>query len=242
VHPFRPEAEIDKSPSRRQIAAMTHTSRTDRVVALYLKDCDVPDLAARAVTHAAAIAFASVADCITIARDGTLDPAAAARQCIGGLEMVDVRIRPASAASGGGRIRRLHIRVPGKLAALDILARHLKLPIARREDHPATILADRVIEEYAGIAHADMSDYLAVAEDGTAQLDLRRTRRAQLAALRELVVEQHIERAGGLAPVLLSWRLKLAPKQRALAALARYGGVLGTASPARLEEPGATRH
>lgn len=222
---------------------MTHTSRTDRIVELYLKDCDAPDLAARAVTHAAAIAFASVADCITIARDGTLGPAAAAdRQRMAGLETFDVKVRPAPAASGGGRIRRLHIRLPGKLAALDILARHLKLPIARREDHPATILADRVIEEYACIAHADMADYLAVADDGTAQLDLGRTRRAQLAALRELVVEQHFERAGGLAPVLLSWRLKLAPKQRALTALSRYGGVSGTASPARLKEPGATTH
>lgn len=281
--------------------------------------------ASHVVARYAAIAFASVADYIVIAPDGTIeaDPAAIDAERMGALDAFDVRERPVSKKAGGGRIRRIRIRLVDKLVALDALARLLGLFVARNEDHfrhrPAELrvfpapapetgteqesppplfagagptaarrarfvaeflrhgdatrayiaagfkntasagrnawklsadpairaaieagrlrmarrhaISDRrVIEEYARIAFADVTHCLD-SRDGVTRLALHDAQPEDLAALRELVVKQHIERADGGPPVTLSWRLKLARKDRALDALVRHRGLFSKTKP-----------
>ena len=92
--------------------------------------------AARIVARTATIAFASIADFIAIAPDGTLDCDARGiePERMAALESLDVTERRVSARKGGGRIRRIRIRLADKLAALDVLARHLGLFVTRNED------------------------------------------------------------------------------------------------------------
>jgi phage terminase small subunit len=288
--------------------------------------------AARIVARYATIAFASIADFITIAPDGTLDCDARSidPERLAALEVLDVSERPASAKQGGGRIRRIRIRLADKLEALDALGRQLGLFVARPEDRfrgrPAElrplasptedsrdesdpplfrgigptaarrtrfvaeylrhgdatrayiaagykstpsagrnawklsadrdiraaieagqrrlarrfdVSAQRVLEEFAAVAFADVANFLDVADKGVVRLDLQYTQPAHLAALREIVVEQQIERTDGRAPVTRGFRLKLASKQHALDALARHRGLFRKAKPLTPEELGA---
>lgn len=286
--------------------------------------------AARIVARYATIAFASVADYLVVAPDGTLDadPASVDAERMSALEAFDVRERRVSTNAGGGRIRRIRIRLADKLVALDALARHLGLFVARNEDRfrsrpaelrpfpsPArgapcehepepeappplfagagptearrarfvaeflrhgdatrayvaagfrdtpsagrnawrlsvdpeiraaieagrermarrhAISAERVIEEYARVAFANITHYLDIREGGAIRLDLQNAEPWHMAALREIIVEQHIEQADGSPPVVRGWRLKLACKQQALDALARHRGLFRVTNP-----------
>lgn len=268
--------------------------------------------AARVIHGHAAIAFASIGDFVSVAADGTVnaDIAAVDPDRRVALDVFDVTERRVRATRGGGRIRRLRIRLAPKLDALDALARHFGLfdggrdagasstdlppepapplfagvgPSAiRRARFVAEYLrcndatrayvragyrnttghtanasrlradpeiraaidagrrrlarrfeasVDRLIEEYARIAFATLDDFLAIDDDGATRLDLRRAQPAHWTALRELVVEQHIERTDGRAPFIRSAHLKLASKQHALDVLARYLGLFRKPDP-----------
>jgi phage terminase small subunit len=282
--------------------------------------------AARIVGRYATIAFASVAHYIAIAPDGTIeaDPADVDAERMAALVAFDVRERRVSKKAGGGRIRRIRVRLADKLGALDALARQLGLFVARNEDrfrrrpaelrafpapeaggepppplfvgpgptaarrarfvaeflrhgdatrayvaagykdtagarsHASRLAADpgiraaieagrlrmarrfaigpeRVIEEFARVAFANVAHYLDIRDDGTTRLELQYAQPEHMAALRELIVEQHIDRPDGAPPVVRDFRLKLACKLRALRALTRYRGLLG--KPPSSEEP-----
>lgn len=297
----RVAAEIDRRCPGRQNAAMNLKPlipRPDRFMEASAES-EVAIDATRIVTRLAIIAFASIGDFIAIGPDGRLgaDRVVVDPDRWAALEVFDVDDRPLQAKAGGGRIRRLHIRLTNKLAALDALSRHLGLfaacsgtPVdqafeparfsgtspsaARRERFVAEVMrrgeflatrrsnasrprgnpeirdaiavarhrlarrlavsAERVLEEYTRIAFASTADYLDISDDGPARLDLRRVRPEHWAGLRELVVEQHIDRPGGLAPDVRSWRLKLASKQHALDALMRHRGLFGADVQLRL--------
>jgi phage terminase small subunit len=272
---------------------------------------DVAVDAARIVRRYAAIAFASVGDIITIAPDGTfdVDVSAVDPERLAAFDACDVTERPVLARYGGGRIRRLRVRLAGKLGALDALARHLGLldgePNAlassantsesepplfagvgasavrrarfvaeylrcndatqayiragykssgkvtanasrlrldpeicaaidagrRRLAQRAEISARRVRDEYACIAFASIAHYLDIQDDGSERIDLQHVLPEHWAALREIVVEQHIERSDGRPPLLRFARLKLASKQHALDALARHLQLFEKPSP-----------
>lgn len=284
--------------------------------------------AARVVARYATIAFASVADYLVAAPDGTLDadPAAVDAERMCALEAFDVRERRVSKKAGGGRIRRIRIRLADKMVALNALARHLGLFVARNEDRfrsrPAelrpflapkseaepppplfagagptearrarfvaeflrhgdatrayiaagfkdtpsaghnawrlsvdpeirsaieagrqrmaqryAISAERVIEEFARIAFADIAQYLTIREDHAIRLDLHSAEPWHMAALRESVVKQHIERADGGAPIIRGIRLKLTSKRRPLDALVRHTGLFRKAPPPTPSSP-----
>jgi phage terminase small subunit len=260
--------------------------------------------AERVVRRLAAIAFANMGAIVVVAPDGTLDTGRGGidPEQLAGLDTLEVTERPLPARYGGGRIRRIRIRMADKLKALDALSRHLGLfdavcqaavepaggvpqdepdspppsvsPSAPRRARfvaeylrcndtmiafaragystsargassyafalradPAIdaaiaagrrrlagrfeISAARVRGEYTRIAFANMTHYLDVEDDGSERIDLQHVLPEHWGALRELVVEQHIERTDGRAPFIRFARLKLASKQHALDALAQ---------------------
>lgn len=100
----------------------------------------VPDAAVdaeRVIRRYAAVAFASIGEFIAFAPDGTLyvDASTIDPERLVALEVFDVTERRVSARAGGGRIRRLRVRLACKLKAFDALARHQGL---FRRPRPAT--------------------------------------------------------------------------------------------------------
>lgn len=194
---------------------MTHTLPT------LVSDREPTDVATLMIEQLSGIAFASMADFIAIAADGTLDAVrAVVERRSPGLKLLDVKERPVSAKKGGGRIRRLRIRLECKLTALDALSRCLGRHVV--DIDLIGPLAGRIHEEYARIAFANISDYLDIQPDGSARLDLLRATSGQMAALSAIDVEQHIDRPDGLPPLVHHMHLQLAAKHRALDALARH--------------------
>lgn len=204
----------------------------------------------------AVIAFASLGDFITVADDGTLgaSPHTVTGEHWVALERFDVDDRPVAAKKGGGRIRRLRIRMACKVKALDALARHLGLfggtpspddataepqiipPLAAGERRPTpnfAVSAERLRDEYARVAFATMNHFIESEPGGSWRLVLPHAEPDKLATLRELVVDQHIGRPDGAPPVILSMNLKLADKLRALGALARLPSWLHTSGAVR---------
>ena len=85
------------------------------------------------------------------------------------------------------------------------------------------ITADRVVQEYARVAFANMGDYLTFGPDGPVVRDLATLTPGQCAAIRE-VAQAHTGSGNGV-------RIRLHDKLAALAALARH---LGLNAPERL--------
>jgi phage terminase small subunit len=82
------------------------------------------------------------------------------------------------------------------------------------------VTADRVIGELAKIAFANVSDLVRVGPDGEVELDLRGCARDELAAVRDISIEEFPAERDGKAQRRV--RIKLADKRGALVDLARY--------------------
>lgn len=107
--------------------------------------------------------------------------------------------------------------------------------LAQRFDlHPR-----RIIAEYARIGFASMAHFMEIDEDGAARLDLSLASRAQLAALREIVVEEYCDRPPDDPRRVRRARLKLASKQQALDALARHLGLFDRPASSQPAKPTA---
>lgn len=79
----------------------------------------------------------------------------------------------------------------------------------------------RIIDELAKVGFANMYDYIAVQDDGTAYVDLSNLTRDQAAAIGELTVDQYMDGAGEEARPIKRIRFKLSSKQDALEKLGR---------------------
>jgi phage terminase small subunit len=90
------------------------------------------------------------------------------------------------------------------------------------------ITADRVLNELALLAFANMLDYIAVGENGTARVDLSKLSREQAAAISEITVEEFTERTGEddkgkpLFENVRRTKFKLTDKRGALVDLGRH--------------------
>lgn len=83
---------------------------------------------------------------------------------------------------------------------------------------------DRVIREIALIGFANMTDFMQVDERGLAYVDLKTLTRDQVAAIKEITVEEFKDGRGKDAPTVLRIRIKLADKLPALLALGKHLG------------------
>ncbi len=84
------------------------------------------------------------------------------------------------------------------------------------------ITADRVLQEYALIAFADMADYLTFAEDGAVYLDWSGLPEGATRIIGELVQDEYTDGRGDDAREVKKTRFKLHPKLPALEALAKH--------------------
>jgi phage terminase small subunit len=86
------------------------------------------------------------------------------------------------------------------------------------------IAADRVVLELAGLAFANVLDFIEVHRDGSVQLDLARASRDRAAAVHDVIVSTH---AGGSDEVRITKLtcIELFDKLRALEMLARHLGM-----------------
>lgn len=87
------------------------------------------------------------------------------------------------------------------------------------------ISAENTIRELAKLAYANMDDYMAVQDDGSAVADLSKTNRDQRAAIQELVVDEYTEGKGEGARDVKRTRVKLADKHASLVDLGRHQGI-----------------
>lgn len=83
------------------------------------------------------------------------------------------------------------------------------------------VTEDTIIEEIAKLAFANITDFIVIQQDGTAQTDLSGLTREQLAALSEVTIDTYMDGKGEDARPVKSVKFKLAPKLAALELLGK---------------------
>ena len=97
---------------------------------------------------------------------------------------------------------------------------------AQRERAERTgIRADRVLEELARIAFANMSDYMRTTDEGDAFVDLSKLTREQASAISEVIVEDFRDGRGANARDVRRVKFKLIDKRQALSDLGKHLGL-----------------
>jgi phage terminase small subunit len=84
------------------------------------------------------------------------------------------------------------------------------------------ISADRVLQEIAVLAFANMGDYIQIQEDGSFYIDLSKLDRNQKAAIQEATVEEFTDGAGDDARPVRRMKFKLADKGQNLERLGKH--------------------
>lgn len=154
--------------------------------------------------------------------------AAFAREYLVDLNATQAAIRagykPASAASVGFE----NLRKP-KIAA------EIEVAMQRRADR-TEVTAERVLNELAKIAFANLADYFRLTPDMDPYIDLASATRDQLAALTEITVEDYTEGRAEDAREVKRVKIKLADKKAALELLGRHLGLWD----AKTDDPDST--
>jgi len=94
------------------------------------------------------------------------------------------------------------------------------------------ITPERVLQEIAKMAFANMGEYIAIQEDGSAYVDLSKVDMAGTAAIQEVVSDEYAEGRGEDARVVKRVKLKLADKTRNLELLGKYLKLFSESTPA----------
>jgi phage terminase small subunit len=115
----------------------------------------------------------------------------------------------------------------------EIMLGILRGKIARRAR--ATVTADRVLEELARLAFANLADYMTVSDDGQQRLDLSGVGREQMAALQEITTDTRKDGRGEDADTIERTKIKIADKKGALELLMKH---LGMEKPQKIEMTG----
>lgn len=84
------------------------------------------------------------------------------------------------------------------------------------------ITADRVLQELAKLGFSNMMDYMTVAPDGYAYVDLSTLTREQAAAIQEITVDEYIDGSGEDGRLVKKVKVKLADKRGALELIGKH--------------------
>jgi phage terminase small subunit len=110
------------------------------------------------------------------------------------------------------------------LAKQYYVRRALELVMAERAAR-LHVTQDKVVEEYAKLAFANMADYMQTTPDGDPHFDLSRLDRDQKAALSEVTIEDYVDGRGRDAREVKRIKFKLHDKKAALDSLGRHLGM-----------------
>ena len=94
------------------------------------------------------------------------------------------------------------------------------------------ITSERVLQEIAKMAFANMGEYITILEDGSAYVDLSKVGMTETAAIQEVVSDEYAEGRGEDARVVKRVKLKLADKTRNLELLGKYLKLFSESTPA----------
>jgi phage terminase small subunit len=102
-------------------------------------------------------------------------------------------------------------------------ARIAQLRERAMQRHDVTV--DRIVQELAKLAFANMLDYIQIQSDGTAYVDFSKLSRQQAAAIGEIVTEEYTEGRGEDARAVKRVKFKLLDKRGALVDLGKHLGM-----------------
>lgn len=142
----------------------------------------------------------------------------------------------ASAVAAGYSERTAHAQATRLLKKVKIQA---ALDAKRAEaERSTTVSRERVLEELARCAFANMDDFMRAGPDGDPYLDFSTLKRAQKAALVEVTVDDYTEGRGEDARDVRRIKFKLANKLSALDQIVKMQGYGETENPATNEVAG----
>lgn len=117
----------------------------------------------------------------------------------------------------------IHVNASKLLADAKVAQRVAELQAAVAARHDVTM--DKIVRELALIGFSNMRDYVQIASDGSAYVDLSALTRDQAAAISEVTSEVYMEGAGEDAKPVKKTRFKLADKRAALVDLGKHLGM-----------------
>lgn len=129
--------------------------------------------------------------------------------------------------SGVGTTARRLLKKPHVAAAIAAAQQAFQA----RADENLALTLDRVLDEFAKIAFANMGDFLRVGSNGDPYLDLSNLTREQSAVIQEATVEDYTAGRGEDARDVRRVKVKLYDKQKALMAIGTHLGGFVRAKP-----------
>jgi len=117
----------------------------------------------------------------------------------------------------------IHVNACKLLADANVAQRVKELQDAAAKRHDITM--DKIIRELALIGFSNMKDYIQIAGDGSAYVDLSALTRDQAAAITEVTSEVYMDGAGEDAKAVKRTKFKLADKRAALVDLGKHLGM-----------------
>lgn len=117
----------------------------------------------------------------------------------------------------------IYVEASKLLANPKVALRVAELQAAAAKRHDITM--DKIVRELALIGFSNMLDYMRVAEDGSAYVDLSALTRDQAAAIGEVTSEVYMDGAGEDAKPVKRTKFKLSDKRAALVDLGKHLGM-----------------
>lgn len=117
----------------------------------------------------------------------------------------------------------IHVNASKLLADAKVAQRVAELQEAVAKRHDITM--DKIVRELALLGFSNMKDYIQIASDGSAYVDLSALTRDQAAAIGEVTSEVYMDGAGEDAKAVKRTKFKLADKRAALVDLGKHLGM-----------------
>lgn len=127
----------------------------------------------------------------------------------------------------------VYVEASKLLASPKIALRISQMQEATAKRHEITV--DKIIRELALIGFSNMKDYIQIASDGSAYVDLSTLTRDQAAAIGEVTSEVYMDGAGEDAKAVKRTKFKLSDKRAALVDLGKHLGMFVDRSESKSE-------
>jgi phage terminase small subunit len=134
-----------------------------------------------------------------------------------------VDLNATQAAIRAGYSKKSAGRQSVRLSQNDIIQAVIAKEMAKRAER-VELTMDRVVQELAKMAFANIADYMTVQPDGSAYVDLSKASTEQLAALAEITVDEYTEGRGEDSRSVKKIKIKMNDKRGNLELLGKHLG------------------